>query len=668
MKTNISILIMVLFFSFSGLLFSQVIINDEYFENQWYLDMPGNENTRADIRVLDMWARTMGNSNQKIADIEDDNGAYPNTFHDDLIGRITTQGQGFVGEHATNIAGLLVASQHTIGIAGMNKFAQLRSYVYNSYEQWAERVRDARLDGNKIINISQGTHDRLANVAIQLAENYSSNIVTVVSVGNNSTNISNPAVYPSVIAVGSSTKDNTSSSFSNYGSQIEFLAPGGTDFTTTNPKNIFTTLSDGSYGYVESGTSLAAPLVSGAAGLLLSYKPNLTNEDVKNILINSCDKLEEMNGDNFTNKCGYGRINLKKAAQLVEPPYTLEHGNATLTKLYNNVGISFPSDPILPPGIYYGDPYKLSVDRDDLDYLETPMAWLPKGYSPYNPNTSQEYIVASTTPTSFHAYTYFYYVRHDEVGNPVNIWLPYNPSAHYTVLGKLPPKSVTLNTASCIDGGGGGASYEIDGTTVGSSWSSTAYVGQTIKAIPPSNGIFYQWSDGMTDNPRTVTSDINVNVIYKKHLASSVQVPMSTINQRKIAKDINNNYHLAYESGNKIWHTQSGDGGVNWSAETLISQGGTAVTPSIATTATDWGDMSVFTVWQEQSASGKHLYIRRNPSDLATYTDILTTDNSDMQPVVAASTDGAKVLVVYRGYTNTRLCYYYSSNYRVCKI
>ncbi|MHB8905606.1 MAG: S8 family peptidase, partial [Melioribacteraceae bacterium] len=325
MKTNISIFLLLLCLALGNPLFSQVVINDSLFYKQWYLNMSGDDNTRADIRVLDAWSRTMGNSNQKIADIEgDDSGAngYPLTSHDDLLGRITTQGYGLIGEHSTNVAGLLVANHNTIGIAGVNKYAQLYSYVYSDVAQWADKVRDARLDGNKIINISQGLYDPMTNVWEQLVEAYNGNIVTVVSAGNNGTSITYPAVYSNTIAVGSSTKDNTRSSFSNYGPQIEFLAPGGTDNNPANEKNIYTTSSNGSYAYVD-GTSFAAPLVSGTASLLLAYNPDLTNEDVKNILISSCDKLEEMNGNDFTIYCGYGRINLKKAMQLLEPPYTI---------------------------------------------------------------------------------------------------------------------------------------------------------------------------------------------------------------------------------------------------------------------------------------------------------------------------------------------------------
>jgi hypothetical protein len=562
MKTNIFTLILIL--SFSGSVFSQVVINDQYFQNQWYLNMPGDENTRADIRVLEAWARTMG-STIKIADIEDNNGLYPNTLHEDLIDRITTQSpSSLVGEHATNIAGLLVAIHNSIGIAGVNKFAHLYSYYYDNYDQWADKVRDARLDGNKIINISQGTTDALPQVYTRLAEAYSNNNITVVSVGNSTTNITYPAVYQGVIAVGSSTKDNTSSTWSNYGAQIEFLAPGGTDFTQTNPKNIFTTLSNGSYGYAISGTSLAAPLVSGAASLLLAYEPDLTNEDVKNILIYSCDKLQEMLGANFTNKCGYGRINLEKAMELLEPPYVLTHGNATLTEIADVEKRTFFENPILGSGVYFVDMYKLSIDRDDLDYLEPPKAWLPVGYSGAEPNYSQEWMNVTTTSTSVHALTFFYYVKESVGGTPIYKWFPYNPSQYYTILGKPAMVNVTLTTAQFPEGAGSGGTYEVNGVNVGPTYNGTIHSGQSIRAIPPLGAYFCKWSDSNISNPRTIIGNVNIYAIYKGTQLSNDQNAYKNNSQRKFVRTPNGYMYFTYESMGYVWLERSTDGGSTW--------------------------------------------------------------------------------------------------------
>ncbi len=381
MKSQILIISLFILF-FSNYLQSQVIPNDADFDKQWYLYMPGNDQTRADIRVLDAWQRATGNSTQKIADIEDSYGAFP-ALHEDLDNnRIITQGGGIAsGEHSTLIAGILIATHNTIGIAGINNYAKLYSYVYDTYEHWADKIRDARLDGNKIINISQGTADQLIDVYYRIAEAHENNIITVVSTGNQNTNITNPATFPGVIAVGSSTKLNARSYFSNSGPQIKFLAPGGSDFSSTNANNIYSTSSDGSYIYA-GGTSLSAPQVSGAASLLLDYWPILTNDDILNILINSCDKLPEMQGQNFTNTCGYGRINLKKAFQLLEPPHVRYTGTATLTRLAENTFQIFYNNPVLATGTYIVDKYKLYYDNDNIKFQEPPLAWLARGYSP----------------------------------------------------------------------------------------------------------------------------------------------------------------------------------------------------------------------------------------------------------------------------------------------
>jgi len=62
------------------------------------------------------------------------------------------------------------------------------------------------------------------------------------------------------------------------------------------------------YGY-KSGTSMAAPVVSGIAGLIWSYQPNLSHLEVKDAILNSVDKIESLNGKILTG----GRVNAYKA-------------------------------------------------------------------------------------------------------------------------------------------------------------------------------------------------------------------------------------------------------------------------------------------------------------------------------------------------------------------
>jgi hypothetical protein len=430
--------------------YSQIVINDEFFNLQWYLHMSGNDFTRADIRVMDAWNRTMGNTNQKIAIVEsDDSGAngFPNIYHEDLLGRITNQGLGFNGDHATSVAGIIVANHNNIGIAGINKYAQLYAYVYtNTGQSWVDQVRDARLDGNKIINISSGVNLDLEGVGVQLAKAYNNNIVNVSSVGNNNSAITYPAKYFSTIAVGSSTKFNTRSTFSNFGPQIEFLAPGGSDFSNNNPDNIITTSSSGSYHF-KTGTSLAAPIVSGAASLLLSYKPNLSTDDIKNILINSCDKLPEMQGQNFTNLHGYGRINLKKSFQLLEQPFELNN-------TFNSIGgyVHSVSDYLnymfwgidgLINGNHIVKRYEVRkvvyFDKSYTDHYAWGQGWNSIGWSSDQPNFGQNYCTVVEGSLESDRVTLRTYVYEVWRGYSYKGWWPCRPENvkfSYTVLGK----------------------------------------------------------------------------------------------------------------------------------------------------------------------------------------------------------------------------------------
>ncbi len=78
------------------------------------------------------------------------------------------------------------------------------------------------------------------------------------------------------------------SDFSNYGkNSIDIFAPGS-DIYSTVPENEYEMLS---------GTSMAAPVVTGVAALIMSYYPELTAQEVKAILINSAANFKKVRVD-----------------------------------------------------------------------------------------------------------------------------------------------------------------------------------------------------------------------------------------------------------------------------------------------------------------------------------------------------------------------------------
>ncbi|MEZ6089955.1 MAG: S8 family serine peptidase, partial [Pirellulaceae bacterium] len=150
--------------------------------------------------------------------------------------------------------------------------------------------------------------------------------VSLVATGNDSaSSISYPASLPTTIAVGASTNMDLRASYSNYGPEIDIVAPssGGT-------ARIDTTDRTGSDGYTPDdytgagfdglgGTSAATPLVSGVVALMLARNPTLTPDEVRTILRDSAAKIGGVNYDNgFHEEYGYGRIDAKAALDLVD--------------------------------------------------------------------------------------------------------------------------------------------------------------------------------------------------------------------------------------------------------------------------------------------------------------------------------------------------------------
>lgn len=116
-----------------------------------------------------------------------------------------------------------------------------------------------------------------------------------------------------VIVVGATTVNDNLSGFSNYGSFVDLVAPGSGVYTTSNG-------GDNSYASV-SGTSFSCPLTAGLCALIWSADPNLSPDDVEQILRNSCDDLGAVGLDDTF---GYGRINLFEAMELTLPPIVVD--------------------------------------------------------------------------------------------------------------------------------------------------------------------------------------------------------------------------------------------------------------------------------------------------------------------------------------------------------
>jgi thermitase len=281
--------------------------NDEVYAQQWNL---------ATIQVADAWTITTGEA-LLVAVL--DTGV--DAEHPDLLGKVlpglnvfaTNVSAGDDNGHGTAVAGLIAAtSDNSIGIAGICWGCQilpvkvLNARGAGSDAGVAMGMRWAVDQGARVINMSLGGGDdsRTLREAVQYA--LDRGVLVVAASGNErreGNQINYPAAYPEVLAVGATSFDDQLADFSNTGDYLDLAAPG---------VGLWTTLPNGRYGAPD-GTSFASPHVAGAAGLVLSLRPDLGWYDVSCILRASADDRGLPGRDP---EYGWGRLNVLRAVQL----------------------------------------------------------------------------------------------------------------------------------------------------------------------------------------------------------------------------------------------------------------------------------------------------------------------------------------------------------------
>lgn len=310
------------------------IPNDPYYTPmyQWGLQRIG-----ADAA----WDYTTGSHNITIAVL--DTGV--DYTHDDLIGNMWKDSNGHFGHdfwnndndpmddnvngyegstwvsnlqiyHGTHVAGVAAAmTDNGLGMAGVAQVRIMAVKVMNDSGEGtdvtvAQGIQYAVDNGADIITMSLGVESSTTTLrdAVEYASDH--RVLLVAAAGNEgSSSVSYPAAYPEVIAVGATNKMDGRASFSNYGSDLEIMAPG-TDIWSTKPTD--------SYRFLD-GTSTATPFVSGVAGLMLSVNPGLTPEEIRNKLNGSANDLGTSGWDQET---GWGLLNASAAVIAVSGPST----------------------------------------------------------------------------------------------------------------------------------------------------------------------------------------------------------------------------------------------------------------------------------------------------------------------------------------------------------
>lgn len=237
--------------------------------------------------------------------------------------------------HGTAVTGIIGARANSKGIYGIASKSQIIFLKYREYMSDSETIElfdKANELGADIINCSWGTNDvsqavkdKIVNLATYGRDGKGT--VIVFANGNSNQDMGNDeSSIPEVISVGATNKYNLRTWYSNYGTYLDVLAPGGytVGITTLDPRgsNGVSSLDENynlyndPYSFI--GTSASAPIVSGIIALMLEKNPNLTRSEIENTLKNSSDKIGTIPYiDGRNDYYGYGKINFTKIISLI---------------------------------------------------------------------------------------------------------------------------------------------------------------------------------------------------------------------------------------------------------------------------------------------------------------------------------------------------------------
>ena len=250
----------------------------------------------------------------------DNNG---NGFVDDLRGIDLASGDSDPlddSSHGTHVAGVVGAEgNNALGIAGVSWKTKLMALKFldrngeGNTADAAEAIDYAVAAGARVINASWGgpAFSQTLYQAVKRAGDQG--VLFVAAAGNSAVNADTspdyPAAFdlPNVISVAASNPDDELLYFSNYGrTSVDLAAPGEEIYSTVRGTSSYGTFS---------GTSMAAPYVSGAAALYLARNPASTVQTVRNAILASVDVVPALSGKTATG----GRLNVARMLSVGEP-------------------------------------------------------------------------------------------------------------------------------------------------------------------------------------------------------------------------------------------------------------------------------------------------------------------------------------------------------------
>jgi subtilisin family serine protease len=321
-----------------------VLPHDPQFNDQWALANSGQRGGKqgADISAPLAWATTTGSDKVVVAvldtgvdytheDLATNMWARPATmepYHDNELGTIDDMnGYNAIDSasdpmddngHGTHCAGIIGAEgENNIGIAGVNWKVQIMPLKFmnaggfgttkDAIEAINYVIERKKAGVNvRIISSSWGSTQKSRALGEIIRKAYENDILFVAAAGNSSTDNDRrphyPSSYPNVISVAALDRHDQLASFSNFGAKSVMIAAPGVDILSTWLGNEYEE---------KSGTSMATPVVSGVAALLVAKTPRISVDELSKKLMASTDPIVALKGKTVSG----GRINAAKALE-----------------------------------------------------------------------------------------------------------------------------------------------------------------------------------------------------------------------------------------------------------------------------------------------------------------------------------------------------------------
>ncbi|MDR2009664.1 MAG: S8 family peptidase [Bacteroidales bacterium] len=306
----------------------------------------GISDTGIDLSHPDLIYNIKYNYNDIPDGIDNDRDGYIDNFRGWNFGDNNNNPQA-TDNHGVQVCGIAGASVNNgEGVAGAGylckilplKISNSSGTIVNAYQS----IVYAAEHGCAVINCSWGNtyYQKMGQDVINYAVN-NYDLLVVAACGNTNTETEYyPASYENVLSVAATTSNdekwmpsNTgTTSGSSYSYNVDICAPGTIFFTTAL---------NGTYSQIYGGTSYAAPIVSGCAGILRSYFPQYSALQIGELIKISADNIYGIEANiPYSGKLGAGRINLYNALT-IEP---------TPSIVFRNISVDYREDKVIING------------------------------------------------------------------------------------------------------------------------------------------------------------------------------------------------------------------------------------------------------------------------------------------------------------------------------